>query len=229
LVAVLVFGLWYPSPFRDLSGGFQLFGILIGVDLLLGPLATFVVSKPGKSKREWRIDVALIVALQLAALGYGVWTMYQARPVYMAFEIDRLRVVSAVDVVIERLPMAPAALQTLPIAGPGLVAVRPFANPNEGAAATLAAIQGVELGFRPDLWMPYDQAREAILAAAKPLSELTTRKPEAQVQLNEALMDAGLPAEGARYLPLHGRTSFWTALLSANDAKPVAFIALDPY
>ena len=113
VVALWVFGVWYPAPFRDLSGGLHLFGILIAVDLVLGPLATTVVSKPGKSLREWRMDVALIVLLQFAALGYGVWTMYQARPVYLAFEIDRLRVVNAVDVAQERLPMAPANFQNL--------------------------------------------------------------------------------------------------------------------
>lgn len=229
LVALLVFNVWYPAPFRELSGGLALFGILVTVDLLLGPLATAVVSKPGKSQREWRLDVALIVVVQLAALGYGLWTMYQARPVYMAFEIDRLRVVNAVDVDVERLPMASAGLQALPIAGPGLVAVRPFTSANESVNATLAALQGAELGFRPDFWMPYDQAREAILAAAQPLTELTGRKPETQAQLNAALASNNLAAKDVLYLPLHARSTFWTALISTTDAKPLAYIPLDPY
>lgn len=229
LVALWVFGVWYPSPFRDLSGGLHLFGILIGVDLLLGPLATMVVSKPGKSQREWRMDVALIVALQFAALGYGVWTMYQARPVYLAFEIDRLRAVTAVDVVTERLPMAPVGLQALPMTGPSLVAVRPFASPAEGAEATMAALQGVELGFRPDFWMPYEKAKDAILKAAKPLAELTARKPNDRALLTNALTGKGTSPADALYLPLHGRDKFWTVLLSPVDAKPIGFAAVDPY
>ena len=229
VVALWVFGVWYPAPFRDLSGGLHLFGILIAVDLVLGPLATTVVSKPGKSLREWRMDVALIVLLQFAALGYGVWTMYQARPVYLAFEIDRLRVVNAVDVAQERLPMAPANFQKLPMTGPGLVAVRPFANPAESAEATMAALQGIELGFRPDFWMPYDQARTDILKAAKPLSELISRKPESEPLLSKALHDNGSAAQGMLYLPLHGRDAFWTVLISPVDASPVAYVALDPY
>ena len=40
LAAVLVFGLWYPNPYRDLSGGRTLFSMVVGVDVVLGPLIT---------------------------------------------------------------------------------------------------------------------------------------------------------------------------------------------
>lgn len=44
------------------------------------------------------MDIALIALLQTGTLEYGLWTVAQARPVYMAFEIDRFRFVHAVDV-----------------------------------------------------------------------------------------------------------------------------------
>ncbi len=227
LIAALVFGLWYPAPYRTLSGGLHLFALLVAVDVSLGPLATAVVSRPGKSAREWRMDVGLIVLLQLAALGYGVWTLHQARPVYMAFEIDRLRVVSAVDVAEDLLPQAPAGLQQLPQWGPGLVAVRPFRSENEKAEATMAALQGVELAYRPDFWMPYGEAALQIRAEARPVADLLAQH-RARASEIAALMGGRDPAS-VRYLPLHARTAFWTALLDGDSLKPFAYLALDPY
>lgn len=227
LIAALVFGLWYPAPYRTLSGGLHLFALLVAVDVSLGPLATAVVSRPGKPAREWRMDVGLIVLLQLAALGYGVWTLHQARPVYMAFEIDRLRVVNAVDVADELLPQAPAGLQRLPQLGPGLVAVRPFRSENEKAEATMVALQGVELAFRPDFWAPYGEAAPQMRAEARPVADLLAQHP-ARASEVEALMH-GREAASVRYLPLHARNAFWTALLDGDTLAPFAYLALDPY
>ncbi len=33
LAATLVFALWYPYPYRDISGGRELFGMLVGIDV----------------------------------------------------------------------------------------------------------------------------------------------------------------------------------------------------
>lgn len=230
LVALLVFWVWFPAPFRELSGGRQLFGILVAVDVLLGPCATFVVSRLGKSQREWRLDVSLVVLLQALALGYGVWTMYQARPVYMAFEIDRFRVIHAVDVPAQLLSAAPASLRQLPIAGPGLVAVRPFRDNQESVDATMAAIQGVHLGARPDLWMPYADAVPQILSEAQEASRLAERKPETQPMLNELASRLGVEPQTLKYLPLAGRgTTFWTAIIDAKTGLPLDYWPVDPY
>ena len=40
-------------------------------------------------------DLAVIGAIQLAGLIYGLYSVYQARPVAMVFETDRFRVISA--------------------------------------------------------------------------------------------------------------------------------------
>ena len=229
LIALAVLLGLYPPPYRDLSGGVHLFGILVAVDVALGPLATAVVSKPGKSLREWTLDVGLIVSLQLGALAYGLWTIYQARPVYLSFEIDRYRVVHAVDVEPEMLAGAKAGLTELPKWGPSLIAVRPFETSGEGAAATLAALQGAELSFRPEFWMPYSEAADAVKQASKPMAELMQRQPARLAEVSELLKPHGLTVEQARYLPLHARKAFWTAVIHPESAKPVAYLNIDPY
>ena len=43
LVAAVVLLLWYPYPYRDLSGGRELFTMLVSIDVILGPLLTLAV------------------------------------------------------------------------------------------------------------------------------------------------------------------------------------------
>ena len=41
--------------------------------------------------------IAVVALIQLVALGYGLWTVFIARPVHLVFEIDRFRVVHAIE------------------------------------------------------------------------------------------------------------------------------------
>ncbi|MDZ7910100.1 MAG: hypothetical protein U5N10_18975 [Gemmobacter sp.] len=95
--AVLVFLLWYPHPYGQLSGGSKLFAILIVVDVVCGPLLTLVLFSPRKSRREFFVDMSLVVLIQVAALSYGLYTMYQARPLFLVHEVDRFRVIGMPD------------------------------------------------------------------------------------------------------------------------------------
>ena len=234
LAAWLVFGLWYPYPYREISGGRELFLLVVAVDVVLGPLLTFAIFNRAKPMAELRRDLFVIVLLQLAALSYGLWTVFVARPVHLAFEIDRFRVVHAVDVPENLLAKAPPALRRLPFTGPTMLAVRPFKDAQENMDATLAALQGVDLGARPDLWQLYADARERILAASKPLSELRQRFPApaagADDPIEAALAQVGRPAANTlRYLPLVGRNVFWTVVIDPVSAEPLAYLPLDSF
>ena len=69
LVFCLIYFVWYPAPFYQLSGGKDLLELIFIVDVVLGPLLTLVVYNQKKSLRERTLDIGLIVCLQLAALG----------------------------------------------------------------------------------------------------------------------------------------------------------------
>jgi hypothetical protein len=80
---------WYPEPYFTASGGWQGLKIVALVDIVLGPLLTFVVFNKAKPRKELFIDISLIVALQLSALLWGINTVYQQRPVAIVFWDDR--------------------------------------------------------------------------------------------------------------------------------------------
>lgn len=229
LAALLVFWVWYPYPYREISGGRQLFLLLVTVDVVLGPLITLAIFNRQKTKRELRLDLALVVLLQLAALGYGMWTVAVARPVHLVFEIDRFRVIHALDVPDELLSQQPAGIDALPWTGPTLLGVRPFRSENEKMEATLIALQGVNLGARPDLWQAYDASRSQVLQAARPVEDLKRRFSQRAADIDRALRTAGQEPKGIVYVPLVGRSEFWTAFVDPVTAQVIAYLPLDPY
>jgi hypothetical protein len=95
--AVLAFMLtvWYPWPLFEAAGGNELIFILVGVDVTLGPLITLIIFKAGK--KGLRFDLTVIALVQLAALAYGIHTLYLARPVYLVYTLDRFELVTAKD------------------------------------------------------------------------------------------------------------------------------------
>lgn len=232
LAALLVFLVWYPYPYREISGGRELFLLVVSVDVIMGPLLTLAVFNVHKSRRHLGLDLAVVGLLQVAALAYGLWTVALARPVHLAYEIDRFRVVHAIDVPVELLAKAPADLQQLPLTGPTLLSVRDFNSAAETFDATMAAVAGVALGTRPDLWQSYAAARSQIQRHAKPLADLKKRFPDRVGEIDAALKAASSvarPDAAISYVPLAGHNVFWTVLIDASTTGVIAFVPIDSF
>jgi hypothetical protein len=97
---------WYRWPGWYLTGSLAVAPILAGVDVTLGPLITLLIASPRKPRRALARDVSIIVAVQLAALVYGAATLWQGRPLYYAFSVDRLQLVQASDLSAQEIAQA---------------------------------------------------------------------------------------------------------------------------
>ncbi|PVY90916.1 hypothetical protein C8C95_1764 [Acidovorax sp. 99] len=229
LAAMLVFGLWYPFPYREVSGGRTLFLLVVCIDVIIGPMITLVIFNKTKRQKELVMDLAVVGALQLAALIYGLWTVFVARPVHLVFEYTRMSVVHAIDIEPDQLAKAPTALQVLPVRGPTLIALRPFRDATEQFDATMAAVGGVPLAARGDLWQPYSESRAKVLEASKPAADLRLRFADQSALIDAAVHKAGRPLSQLRSLPMVGRDNAWTVLLDSATAEPVGFLPLDSF
>src|SRR4029077_20492222 len=92
-VVPLMLAVWYPQHYFAAMGGTMLILLLIGVDVVIGPLITLIVFDPMKKGRPF--ELAVICVCQLGALRYECSVMFNARPVYNAFVVDRFEVVAA--------------------------------------------------------------------------------------------------------------------------------------
>jgi hypothetical protein len=232
LVAALVFGLWFPHPYREMVGGTELFLLIIAVDVVCGPLLTAVIYNPAKSKRELAIDLTLVVFIQLAALIYGLFTVAQARPIYAVFEVDRLRVVTIADVFSDDWAKAKAPWNMPHWGAPKVIAVRSPISGKEKLESIDLALAGKDVSVRPDWWIEWDEKTPTLILSRSQELAVLRRKlsMSSQAALDAAITRSGLPPERLRSIPM---TSFkntdWVALIDSRTAKPVAYAPVDGF
>jgi hypothetical protein len=227
--AALVFGVWYPGIYRVLAGGRDLFILVVTVDVILGPLLTLAVFDVRKPLKEMRRDLAVIGLVQIAALVYGLHTVYVVRPVAMVFEVDRFRVVAANQVHLPDLPAAREEYQHLPLTGPWLLGTRAPAPGTEHTEALFLALQqGVDRGYRPLFWQPYADSVPEVLRKGRPLFELLKRYPEVADDTRSELQGSGLSAADASFLPIMGRGGEWVVVLD-SQGQPRHYIQVDGF
>jgi hypothetical protein len=232
IVGALVFLVWYPHPYRAMSGGTELFFLVMGVDIVCGPLLTLVLFNPAKPRRELVTDLSLIVVVQLAALAYGMWTVHQARPLYLVHEVDRFKVIALADVDAVELNKLPEALQPQLFKGPQTVGLRE-ASKEEREKVMFESVQGGrDYGERPGFYVAYD-AVQAIktYAKARPLENLLKKLPTKQADIAklQTLSAANTAASLAqwRYLPVLARQD-WVAVLN-EQGQIVGYVQGDGF
>ena len=228
LAAGLVFGLWYPTPFREISGGRELFLLVVAVDVVLGPLITFAVFDRRKPRRELARDLSLVALMQLAGLAYGLHTVFEARPVVAALEVDRLRVVRAVDFEGADFAKAPPEFRQLPWRGVLTIATRQPRS-EEQFDAVMLGLSGVDLGMQPAFWRPAADVPDALRRAARPLQGLIQRHPEQADTLRQAAAAAGRGVERLGYLPWLARRTDWIALVDLDSGRIVGHAPVDGF
>jgi hypothetical protein len=229
LAAVLVLLVWFPDPYRQIAGGIALFGLLVGVDVILGPALTFVVFNRAKPRTELVRDLAIIGVLQLAALGYGLATAFQARPVYLVYEVDRFRIVRAADIEAAELPLALPQLRELPWHGVRVIGTRSPRSPQEMLASIDAAVAGRDIGVRPAWWQPIGPDNERqIRQHARSLDMVRARAGARAGQLERLVAASAVPPAQVIGLPVAGHVQDdWAVLLDARDLRVIGALRAD--
>lgn len=231
VAAALVFGVWFPYPYRELAGGQYLFFLMMVIDVVCGPLLTAIIFNPKKPRRELKMDIAVVVILQLVVLGYGLYSISLARPVRLAFEADRFVSVAAADIDSETLKDALPGLDTLPWSGPELVGTRAAKDGDEVLQSVNLSAQGLEPSARPGWWQDFNLNKDQVRNRMRALPELMQKLPvEKQATLNASINESRLKIEELHYLPLVSKKSLdeWIVLLD-GDANIVGYAAVDGF
>lgn len=226
VVAAVIFFVWYPHPYRTISGGAQLFFMIVSIDVIMGPLCTLIICKPEKSRLALGFDYCTIGLVQLAALAYGAWTMAVARPVHMVFEKDLFRVAHATEIEKDLLGDTPPGINALPLTGPDMLSIKMPEKADQKNTSLDLALAGTLEAFQPALWVPYDG--KAAFAAAREMDELRKRLPKADAEIDAAVRAAGVPESDLRWTVVVGRQFVtWTALLD-RQGRIATYLPYDP-
>ena len=232
LVAAAIFAMmlfvWYPSPYFAAAGGATLLTLLIGVDVVLGPLLTFVVFDPAKKSLIY--DLAAIVMLQVAALIYGIHVMASARPAFVVYLRGGFDVVSANDVITEGMAQAQLPeFQSVPLTGPRLAAARVPVDPGVQLKISMEVMTGgPDLTAYPRYYIPYATASREAAASGKPLAKLAQASPKNAAVVAKLVGSSGKSMDDLVYLPLHARAAPMAIVLDKAKGDVVGVLLLDP-
>ncbi len=207
----LMRGLWFPGPLFEVSGAGGLLSILVPADVVLGPLLTLIVYKAGKPSLKW--DLTIIVIVQLAALFYGVWTIAEARPAYVVFFGNQLKVVRSVD-------LAEGKPWQTPLTGPVWVGI-PAAGALDAEISDLLAGLNNKTPAVLDRtrYQPWPNVKSGFAAALRPLTDFSGPRV---TELEQGLAAKGLVAADVLFLPITVRDVRMTAVFSASSHQWLA-------
>ncbi|HET6265403.1 MAG TPA: TfpX/TfpZ family type IV pilin accessory protein [Usitatibacter sp.] len=229
-IALLVFAtvhfLWYPGDLFAAAGGRDLFLIVLAVDVTIGPMVTLIIFVPGK--KGLAFDLWVIGILQASFLAYGVFTLAESRPVYIAFVKDRFELVRANEIpdsVLEQARMH--RYRDLPWTGFQLVGVRFPDDPDERFKVMVSGMAGVDIQAYPNYHVPYDSVRSQTLAKAAPLANLARFNKGFSVA--ELAASLGRTEAGLRFLPLRAGKTDLAVIVDAKTADIVKIAALKPW
>ncbi|EIK54263.1 type IV pilin accessory protein [Stutzerimonas stutzeri TS44] len=223
LALLLVFKLWYPAPLHEALGVTHIFLLLLLVDVILGPLLTLLVYKVGK--KNLVMDLIVIATLQLVALGYGLWTVAEGRPVWIVYNADRFDVVTVVDIDPRQLHEAQPHYRNAPWTGPRWVgATRPDNIEQRNNILFEATLGGSDIAQRPNLYRPLEEMAEAIQQRAHPLADLNTVNDPATVQATLQKWPAA-----TAWAPLMARSQPMVVLLGKDKSEVISIVKLNPW
>jgi hypothetical protein len=226
--AGLIFGVWYPSPYSHAVGAGRLILLLLGVDVVLGPLLTLIVFKSGK--KSLRFDLSVIALLQACALVYGMSVIVRARPAFIVGRIDRFAIVSANDLDAEDLGKASRPeFRSAPWSGPKIVGAAIPEDVEQRNALIFSSTGGKDLEKFPQYYVDYPQAAPTLLAHARLLDELRKKKPESGALIDDYLSHANRRADTVVWIPLDARRASMVMLLDSKSGQPLGALAIDPW
>jgi hypothetical protein len=233
IVCALIFFVWYPHPYFGATGAGTVLRVLVAVDLVLGPLLTLVVFKPGKRGLEF--DLAVIALVQLAALVYGLTVMYRERPYYTVFAVDRFHVLALPDVEPSELAdpglTAPERIGTKPFAGPLLLSATPPSDPAVRSRLIEETIfEGKrDIEGRPTYWSTYESQAAQAATRARPLAMLRSSRPEAAGAVDALVAKLDRPESSLGFLPMIAKNHDVAMIVDTATGLPLDVVDVDPW
>ena len=226
IIFAIIFFVWYPGPTFQIAGAMEIVMVLVGVDLVLGPLLTLIVYK--KDKPSLKFDLSVIALIQITALVYGAYTFYQERPYYMVFVVDRFNLVT--EKAIDKGELKFNELRQKPFAN----TIRVFARRPEGEEfqkymSSIIDDGKPDLEGRPEYWEPYATAIVDVLKRVRPIVEL---QPESEVEKNQvtrAIEKYQQDHPRLGFVPIATLDEDMGMLMDMDTAQPIDLIRVNPW
>ncbi|MBJ8483042.1 TfpX/TfpZ family type IV pilin accessory protein [Acinetobacter vivianii] len=223
IVVGIVFFIWYPSPLAKAVGVTHIFLMMLAIDVIIGPLLGLLVYKEGK--KSLKIDLGIIILIQIIALGYGVYSIAQGRPAWLAYNVDRFELVRNNEILTEQITQARPQYQQPSWLKPQFVGVEFAKDKNiRGDEMFAEVLGGISIAQKPERYVPLDKVKNQIQQRAQNLDVLK--------QFNDnALVEKILFSypHATAFVPLKANVVDMTVLINKEKGEVVKIVDLRPW
>jgi hypothetical protein len=221
---------WYRWPGWRLADVSHVVPVMVGVDVVLGPLLTLIIARSSKPRRELARDIAMIVVVQLVALSYGAMSLWEGRPLYYAFSENVLQLVQAYDIDAQeaavgrrRNPQLAPYWNSLPR---WIWAPLPQ-DPDERQKIVAAAISGGDdVISMPKYYKPWEQGLPALRSQLKKVDDVAYFARSEKDKLKAHMRSAGMATDQPNSMPLTGRGHPMLAVFDPASLKITGIFAV---
>lgn len=216
LIVLVVWTIWYPGPLLRAASGLSLLAIVLSVDVAAGPLVTFIIFNT--QKKSLRFDMATVLICQLAFMLYGVWSIFEARPVYVAFAESRFQLATANQIEdYEQKKVINPAYKRLPILGPEVVGTKVPNDRQTNSDLVFASAFGMGVQNMPQYFVPYAEVADEVKKAGKVAKDVKGMDQEVMKRL--AAYEAKQQANNRKvlFLPLIAKGSVLQIAVDASN------------
>jgi hypothetical protein len=222
---------WYRWPGWYLASALQVVGIVVMVDLVLGPTLTLIVANPGKRRAVLARDIVIIVTVQLIALVYGGITLWRGRPLYYTFSVDRLELVQASDLNSNDIAIAQRENPSLApwwYSRPRWIWAPLPENAEEAQKIVAGAIfGGTDVIQMPRYFRPWEQGLPQLGTRLQKLDEMKYFNPAERQSLKNGMTQLRLPADQANTMVLWGGSRRLLVVFELKTLKIAALLKAD--
>jgi len=224
LLCVIIY-FWFPLDYLSITNFKDIALLIILIDLMMGPILTFIVFKKGK--KNLRFDLITIAVIQVSALIYGINALFQTHPLFFTYKNDSFYVVQANEVDLSKAKHKEYKISKLET---GKLAFTKMPTDLDEQAAIMA---GVDLKGEPDI----DKRVEYYEPVNEHISEILAKKldPDKIFQKNNLNKDAKSflatnknNIDRYAFFPLKGVTKDAILVLDINTMLPITTINSNP-
>ncbi len=208
ILGTLYFG-WYRWPGWYLADVVHVVVVMAGVDVVVGPLLTFVIARSTKPRRELVRDISMIVAVQLFALIYGTTSLWSGRPLYYAYSETVLQMVQAYDI---DAPESALGRQQNPEFAPHWYSLprwiwAPLPQDTQAREKIVgsAIAGGDDVISMPRYFKSWEQGLPTLRTRLKKVGDVGYFTPTEKEKLKQLMRTAGVATDQLNSIPLIGR------------------------
>lgn len=223
LVLLWIFNVWYPNPLAKATDVVHIFLMLLVIDVILGPILGFVIYK--EKKKTLKFDLAIIFLLQFSALIYGLYSISQARPAWIAYNVDRFELIRINDLLEDNIKDADVEFQKPTWLKPKFIGVQISNNIEEKNQNMFEEVLGgISIAQRPERYVSIDQVETQIKLRSQSLSLLNQYNTSNDL---ERILTK-YPNANA-WLPLKANAVDMVVLINKEEAEIIKIVDLRPW